>query len=142
MIWLLMSCFGGPAVDWATPEDVSMVGMLGMNGEQIAWGQVEINAGRKNGKDCVALFSLKTIKMRQDCPDCVSASLMRFTRDISNSIPDECLEILSTTRKIAGKRWSLGYDKAGQILDFQNGGWKVIAPTSEKQSEMIIFQIN
>lgn len=141
MLFLLVSCLGGPIVEWANPSGVMMTGMLGMHGEQIAWGQLEIDAGRKNGKDCVALLSLKMVKLRNDCPTCVSASEMRFTNEISNTIPNECLGLLGGVQKTDGKRWSLGYDKKGQILAHRGGQWKVISPQSEKQMDMRIFQV-
>ena len=131
-----------PAVKWTVPSNVKMVGMLGMNGEQISWGQLEINAGRKEGKDCIALLSLKTSKLLNDCSECVSASKMVFTEDISNTIPDVCKPALGALADAGGKSWSLGYDEKGQILEFRDGQWRIISTESEGQMGMKIFQIH
>ena len=130
-----------PAVEWTVPSNVKMVGMLGMNGEQISWGQLEINAGRQGGKDCIALLSMKTSKLLKDCSGCVSASKMVFTDDISNTISDVCKPSLGILSDAGGKSWSLGYDENGQILEFRDGEWNVLSTQSEEQMGMKIFQI-
>lgn len=141
MLFLLISCLGGGAVEWVAPPKLAMIGMLGMSGEQIAWGQLEVNAGRNQGKDCVALLSLKTVKMRADCASCVSASEMLFTDDINNTIPAECSAILSGVTQAVGKHWSLGYDETGAVFAFKNGQWSMISSNVEKQAGMMIFQV-
>ena len=142
MILLIMACFFKSPTLWTARSNVHLTSMLGMNGEQIAWAQLEMNAGQQSGKDCVALFSLNFVELRQDCSECVSASTLVFTEDIQTEIEPECQIILGDLSTLKGQHWSLGYTKSGQIMEWKQERWQILSSQIEDRMGMIVFEVD
>ena len=127
---------------WNPPPTASFVAMLGLKGKEIHWGQLEVNGGRVGGQNCVALFSLALVKSRRDCSQCTSASTLRFTDEIDNTLTAECSSGLSLPPEMSGKYWSVGYNDQQEIYQFTGEEWVKIAQITEKSEQVLIFQSN
>ena len=121
---------------WTPPPTASYVAMLGLQGKEIHWGQVELNGGQ----NCVALFSLALVKSRRDCTQCTSASTLRFTDEIDNALTADCRNGLRLPKEMSGKYWSVGYNDEQEIYQFTGEEWVKMAQITEKSEQVLIFQ--
>ena len=127
---------------WTPPPTTSFVAMLGLEGKTIRWGQIELNAGRIGGQNCVTLLSLSLAKERKDCLRCTAASTLRFTDEINNTPTAECVRRLRLPEEMSGKYWSVGYNEQQEIYQFTGEEWIKSAQITEKSDKMLIVQSN
>ena len=142
MFALLLACMSMIVQrSWVPPKEVTSIALLGLQGKQIQWGQIELNAGRIEGEECVALLSLQLFKVRKDCKPCVAASTLKFTDDINNVMSEDCAQRLNVTEQMSEKFWSIGYSEKGEIYQFSGERWIKKMTSVEESGDVLIFQM-